>query len=64
MRVSEWPLTWEIVAYTGSANDMFFKYKYLIVNLVVSLHVLWGGNFFLMASFPDHCLLCLFDRKI
>ena len=35
-------------------------YKYLSVILV-----LWNGNFFLIAPFPDHCLLvhfCLLNR--
>ena len=47
---------WEIAAL--SAYDMFAKYKYLIVNLVFP--PLWCGNFFLIAPFPDHCLLGLY----
>ena len=31
--------------------------RYLIVNLVFSHLGFWGGNFFLIAPFPDHCLL-------
>ena len=46
---------WEIAAH--SAYDMFSKY--LIVNLVFTTSV--GGNFFLIAPFPDHCLLVPFD---
>ena len=49
---------WEIVAH--SASDMFSKYSYLIVNLVVSHLGIWSVNFLLIAPFPDHCLLVLF----
>ena len=35
------------------------KYMYLIVNLVFPATVFWSGNFFLIAPFPDHCLLVL-----
>ena len=38
-------------------------YKYLIVNLVFSHLGFWGGNLFLIAPFPDLCLLVPF-RKI
>ena len=34
--------------------------KYLIVNLVFSHLGLWIRDFFLIASFPDHCLLVTF----
>ena len=41
-----------------SAYNMFFKYKFLIVNLVFLTHLgFWSGNFFLIVPFPDHCLL-------
>ena len=43
-----------------SAYDMFPLYEYLIVNLVVSNLGLWSGNLFLIAPFPDHCLLVPF----
>ena len=43
-----------------SAYDMFSKYKCLIVNLVFSHLGFWSGNFFLIAPFPDHCLLVFF----
>ena len=46
---------WEIAAH--SAYDMFSWYKYLIVNLVFSHLGFWGGNLFLIAPFPDLCLL-------
>ena len=32
-------------------------YKYLIVNLVFSHLGFWSGNLFLIAPFPDLCLL-------
>ena len=51
---------WEIA--THSAYDMFSKYRYLIVNLDFSHLDFWRGNFFLIAPFPDHCLLVLFKR--
>ena len=44
-----------------SAYDMFAKkYNYLIVNLVFSPTRFWAGHFFLIAPFPDHCLLVPF----
>ena len=49
---------WEIAAH--SAYDMFSKYKYLIVNLVFPPQFL-SGNVFLIAPFPDHCLLVPFN---
>ena len=39
------------------AYDTFSKYKCLIVNSVISHLGFWSGNFFLIAPFPDHCLL-------
>ena len=39
---------------------MFSWYKYLIVNLVFSHLGFWSGNLFLIAPFPDLCLLVLF----
>ena len=41
-------------------------YKYLIVSLVFSHLGFWSGNLFLIAPFPDLCLLvpfCLEERK-
>ena len=35
-------------------------FGYLIVNLVFSHLGFWSGNFFLIAHFPDHCLLVPF----
>ena len=51
----------EIVAH--SAYDMFSWYKYLIVNLVFSHLGFWSGNLFLIATFPDLCLLVLFSQS-
>ena len=36
-------------------------YKYLIVSLVFSHLGFWSGNLFLIASFPDLCLLVPFN---
>ena len=36
-------------------------YKYLIVSLVFSRLGFWSGNLFLIAPFPDLCLLVLFS---
>ena len=38
---------------------MFSWYKYLIVSLVFSHLGFWSGSLFLIASFPDLCLLVL-----
>ena len=38
-------------------------YKYLIVSLVFSHLGFWSGNLFLIAPFPDLCLLVPFFRK-
>ena len=37
-----------------------YMYKYLIVSLVFSTSVFWSGNPFLIAPFPDLCLLVPF----
>ena len=54
----------EIVAY--SAKDMFSWYKNLIVNIVFFHLGFWNGNLFLIAHFPDRCLLVylyfIFDK--
>ena len=41
-------------------DDMFSWYKYLIVNLVFPHLVFCSGNLFLIAPFPDLCLLVVF----
>ena len=46
---------WEIAAHL--AYDMFSWYRYLLVNLVFSHLGFWSGNLFLIAPFPDLCLL-------
>ena len=56
--VSEWPPIGKIAAH--SAYDKFSWYKYLIVNLVFSHLGFWSGNLFLIAPFPDICLLVHF----
>ena len=38
-------------------------YKYLIVSLVFSHLGFWSGNLFLIAPFPDLCLLVPFQVK-
>ena len=39
-------------------------YKYLIVSLVFSHLGFWSGNLFLIAPFPDLCLLVPFSAEI
>ena len=46
-----------------SVYDMFFTYKYLLVNLFFSHLGFWGGNFILMVPFPDLCLLVPTNNK-
>ena len=41
---------------------MFSWYKYLIVGLVFSHLGFWSGSLFLIAPFPDLCLLVLFQQ--
>ena len=38
------------------------RYKCLIVSLVFSYLGFWSGNLFLIAPFPDLCLLVLFEN--
>ena len=52
---------WEIAAH--SAYDMFHGIKYLIVSLVFSHLGFWSGNLFLIAPFPDLCLLVPFQAS-
>ena len=59
--VTEWPPIGKIAAH--SAYDMFHGIsKYLIVSLVFSHLGFWSGNLFLIAPFPDLCLLVPFYR--
>ena len=43
-----------------SAYEMFSWYKCLVVKLVFSHLGFWSGSLFLIAPFPDLCLLVLF----
>ena len=43
------------------AYEMFSWYKYLIFSLVFSHLGFWSGSLFLIAPFPDLCLLVLFS---
>ena len=43
---------------------MFSWYKYLIVSLVFSHLGFWSGSLFLIAPFPDLCLLVLFSNGV
>ena len=58
VKVTEWPPIGKIAAH--SAYQMFSWYKYLIVSLVFSHLGFWSGSLFLIAHFPDLCLLVLF----
>ena len=59
VKVTEWPPIGKIAAH--SAYDMFCGIKYLIVALVFSHLGFWSGSLFLIASFPDLCLLVPFQ---
>ena len=58
VKVTEWPPIGKIAAH--SAYEMFSWYHYLIVGLVFSHLGFWSGNLFLIAPFPDLCLLVPF----
>ena len=58
VKVTEWPPIGKIAAH--SAYEMFSWYKYLIVSLFFSHLGFWSGSLFLIAPFPDLCLLVLF----
>ena len=58
LKVTEWPPIGKIAAH--SAYEMFSWYKHLIVSLVFSHLGFWSGSLFLIAPFPDLCLLVLF----
>ena len=59
VKVTEWPPIGKIAAH--SAYDMFYRIMYLIVTLFFSHLGFWSGNLFLIASFPDLCLLVPFS---
>ena len=58
VKVTEWSPIRKIAAH--SAYEMCSWYKYLIVSLVFSHLGFWSGNLFLIAPFPDLCLLVPF----
>ena len=58
VKVTEWPPIGKIAAH--SAYEMFSWYKCLVVGLVFSHLGFWSGGLFLIAPFPDLCLLLLF----
>ena len=62
VKVTEWPPIGKIAAH--SAYEMFSWYKYLIVSLVFSHLGFWSGSLFLIAPFPDLCLLVLFSITV
>ena len=61
VKVTERPPIGKIA--THSAYDMFSWYKYLIVSLGFSNLGFWSGNLFLIAPFPDLCVLVLFHFR-
>ena len=58
VKVTEWPPIGKIAAH--SADDMFHGVECLIVGLVFSRLGFWSRNLFLIAPFPDLCLLVPF----
>ena len=58
VKLTEWPPIGKIAAHW--AYKVFSWYKYLIVSLVFSHLGFWSGSLFLIAPFPDLCLLVLF----
>ena len=52
---------WENSCSFGLRN--VFIYMYLIVSLVFSHLGFWSGSLFLIAPFPDLCLLVLFSIR-
>ena len=58
VKVTEWPPIGKIAAH--SAYEVFSWYKCLVVSLVFSHLGFWSGSLFLIAPFPDLCLLVLF----
>ena len=61
VKVTDWPPVGKIAAH--SAYEMFSWFKYLIVGLVFSHLGFWSGNLFLIAPFPDLCLLVPFGDE-
>ena len=61
-RFTGWPPIGKIAAH--SAYEMYSWYKYLIFSLVFSRLGFWSGNLFLIAPFPDRCLLVHFHVHV
>ena len=55
IKVTEWPPIGKLAAHSA-----YGEYMYLIVSLVFSHLGFWSGNLFLIAPFPDLCLLVPF----
>ena len=55
VKLTEWPPIGKIAAH--SVYDMFHGINYLIISLFFSHLGFWSGNLFLIAPFPDLCLL-------
>ena len=62
VKVTERPPIGKIAAH--SAYEMFSWYKCLIVSLVFSHLGFWSGDLFLIAPFPDLCLLVPFYDEL
>ena len=65
VKLTERPPIGKIAAH--SAYDMFSWYKYMIVSLDFSHLGLWSKNPFMIAPFPDLCLLvpfCILHRQV
>ena len=62
VKVTEWPPIRKIAAH--SAYDMFRGVRCLKVCLVFSHLGSWSGSLFLIAPFPDLCLLVPFYIKV
>ena len=60
VKVTEWPPIGKIAAH--SAYEMFSWYKYPIVSLFFFHLGFWSRNLFLIAPFPDLCLLVPFSH--
>ena len=62
VKVTEWPPIGKIAAHSAYDTCMFHGIKYLIVSLVFSHLGFWSGNLFLIAPFPDLCILVPFSN--
>ena len=64
VKVTEWPPIGKIAAHSAYEMFSWYMYKYLIVSLVFSHLGFWSGSLFLIAPFPDLCLLVLFFLNV